>query len=61
MDKLYGVNDHSVRIQSLRLDHTRTMARITQIKKGLTDLFVKFRVADDKITCDPLVLDKTLY
>ena len=55
--KLYGHNEHKVKLTSLRLDKNKVMSRISQIKKGLTDLFVKFPVHDDKITCSVLKLN----
>jgi len=41
-------------VKSLRLSKERKMARYTIHKKGLSDLFYKMQVADDKITCTPL-------
>ena len=54
IDKLYGHGEHTVKLRSLRLDQNRVMSRIEQIKKGLTDIFVKFPVDNDMITCRPL-------
>ena len=31
------------------------MARIETVKSGLSDIFVKFRVSDDHVTCSPLM------
>ena len=54
LSKLYSHNHHEVTIRSLRLNKDKIMSRITMIKSGLTDLVVKFPVADDMITCTPL-------
>ena len=54
LSKLYSHNHHEVTIRSLRLNKDKVMSRITMIKSGLTDLVVKFPVADDMITCSPL-------
>ena len=54
LSQLYDHGEHKVTLTSLRLDNNRQMAKITQIKKGLTDLYVKFPVDSDKITCTPL-------
>ena len=57
IDKLYAHGDHTVKLRSLRLDQNRVMSRIEQVKKGLTDIFVKFPVDEDMITCRPLKHD----
>ena len=57
LSKLYGHTEHKVKLTSLRLDKDKVMSRISLIKRGLTDLFVKFPMADDQITCTPLKLD----
>ena len=41
-------------MSSLRLTKEKKMARFTSLKKGLSDLFFKLRVSEDKITCTPL-------
>ena len=48
---------HMVEIKSLRLSKEKKMARYTLNKKGLSDLFYKMHVADDRITCTPLKVD----
>ena len=54
-DVLFGSNsDHKMEINSLRLNRNKQMTRMTTTKKGLSDIFVKMRVADDKISCSPL-------
>ena len=45
---------HKVLMTSLRLNSDKKMARYKFEKKGLSDLFYKLRVANDKITCTPL-------
>ena len=54
LSQLYEHGDHKVTLTSLRLDNNRKMSKITQIKRGLSDLFCKFHVDDDQITCKPL-------
>ena len=46
-------NSHYVNIRSLRLKKGR-MARINTKKQGLSDLFFKFHVQEDGITCKAL-------
>ena len=54
VDQLYGCENHHITLRSLRLNREKKMSRFTQRKRGLTDLFLKFNVADDAITCSPL-------
>ena len=49
-----NVDPHTIELRSLRLSRESKMARYTILRKGLSDLFYKMRVADDKITCTPL-------
>ena len=53
LNKLYGQTDHSVELRSLRILGGK-MSRTIQERKSLSDLFAKFRVSDDRITCTPL-------
>jgi hypothetical protein len=46
-----------VNINSLRLNKLKQISRISTMKTSLSDIFVKMRVADDKITCSPLMKD----
>jgi len=48
---------HMFPAQSLRLDKNKQMCRMTTQKAGLSDLFVKMHVSNDKITCKPIQLD----
>ena len=57
LDSLYGKGSHYVEMRSLRLNRKRQMTRTTVTKRGLSDIFLKFRVADDAITCSPLMKD----
>lgn len=57
LSQLYDHGDHKVTLTSLRLDNQRRMSKITQIKKGLSDLFCKFHVENDHITCTPIKLN----
>ena len=53
LNKLYGQTDHSVELRSLRILGGK-MSRTIQERKSLSDLFAKFRVSDDRISCTPL-------
>ena len=55
LQTLYSKGSHYVTLRSLRLNKNREMSRVTTVKRGLSDIFVKFRVADDGITCLPLM------
>ena len=50
---LFTTNRHRVTVNSLRVCNGK-MARTSQNKLGLSDIFVKYRVMDDGITCKPL-------
>ena len=54
MNQLYGQESHFVTLRTLRLNKERNMSRFTTNKRGLNDIFLKFDVADDGITCAPL-------
>lgn len=51
--KLYNKSPHSVDVRSLRMMNNR-MARTIQRKSALNDLFLKFSVHSDRVTCSPL-------
>ena len=51
---LYGLEPHYVTVRSLRLNKEKLMSRYTVRKRGLNDIFLKFHVDDDAITCTPL-------
>ena len=55
-DKLYENKNHKVDIRSLRV-LGGSMSKVFQTKQSLSDLFAKFRVSDDAITCTPLTLN----
>ena len=57
LQKLYGNSSHHVTLRTLRLNRNQEMTRITQIKSGLSDLFVKFHLDDDGITCRPIKIN----
>ena len=57
LETLLTNNSHFVTLRSLRLNKNREMSRITQRKKGLSDIFFKFPLDDDGITCRPLKLN----
>ena len=52
--QLYGQESHFVTLRTLRLNKEKNMSRFTTKKRGLNDIFLKFDVADDAITCAPL-------
>ena len=54
-EALYGKGSHYVTMRSLKLNKKREMTRITMQKRGLSDIFVKFQLADDGVTCSPLM------
>ena len=53
LQKLYHNENTSVQMKSLRSVDGH-MARTSMTKVAISDLFCKFRVSDDKITCTPL-------
>ena len=57
LDKLYGNLDHTVELRSLRMVN-KDMSRTIQSKKAISDLFCKFRVEDDRISCKPLTVNE---
>ena len=54
------VDQHTVKVKSLRVNTDRSMCRMTTEKKALSDIFLKMSVQEDKITCTPLLLDGQL-
>ena len=56
LDKLYGQKDLKIQLRSLRL-LGGAMSRTVQDKRALSDLFSKFHIAFDGITCTPLKLN----
>ena len=56
LDKLYNHTIHKFKMRQLRMVDG-TMSRTECEKASISDLFAKFRVSDDKITCTPLVED----
>ena len=51
------IERHTISIDSLRLNQNKQMCRTSMTKQGLSDIFVKFPIASDKITCSPLKLN----
>ena len=51
--RLYCGTEYYINLQSLRMINNR-MTRTKQRKSALNDLFVKFPVQDDRISCSPL-------
>ena len=56
-DKLYGHIPHTVVMRQLRVMNGEGMSRTSFQKQALSDLFSKFRVSDDMITCTPLTVE----
>ena len=50
----------SVTIDSLRLNQQKEMSRMKFKRSSLSDIFLKMQVQDDKVTCLPLMKNKTL-
>ena len=50
---LYDGESYNVELQSLTKKNNQ-MSRVKTVKSGLSRIFVKFPVHDDKITCTPL-------
>ena len=55
--RLYTGESFYVELESLRLNKQKEMARIQTTKSCLSDLFVKFHVSHDQVTCFPLKLN----
>ena len=56
LDRLYGNSDTYSTLRSLRVVNQQ-MSRVNENRKSLSDLFSKFRVQDDKISCAPLTVN----
>ena len=56
LDKLYGQKDLKIQLRSLRL-LGGAMSRVHIDKRALSDLFSKFHISFDGITCTPLKLN----
>ena len=54
-DVLLNDEEHRVTFDQLRLNRDKEMTRSTLNKRGLTDVSLKTHVADDKVTCSPLM------
>lgn len=53
--KLYNpTSSHYVPLRSLKLNNQQEMVRTSVMKSGLTDIFLKFGVNYDRVTCTPL-------
>ena len=56
LDKLYGQKDLKIQLRSLRL-LGGAMSRVHMDKRALSDLFSKFHISFDGVTCTPLKLN----
>ena len=58
-DILYQTSEdrHMVSLNSLRLNKDKIMCRTNCVKQGLTDIFIKLSVENDKISCTPLKIN----
>ena len=52
-----NISQDRIEINSLRLNRDKQMSRMKIYKVGLSDIFIKMQVADDKISCSPLKKD----
>ena len=61
-DILYRLNDedHTVTIKTLQLDKQKQMRTTDLLKRGLSDIFIKGHVGNDRSSCSP-VLDKNKH
>ena len=50
----------SVTINSLRLNRNKEMSRMKLQRKSLSDIFLKLQVQSDRISCTPLMKNKTI-
>lgn len=57
LNRLYNSEAHYAEFESLRLNKDKQMARIKTTKSCLNDLFVKFQISYDKVTCHPLKIN----
>ena len=57
LNRLYNSEAHYAEFESLRLNKDKQMARIKTTKSCLNDLFVKFQISYDKVTCNPLKIN----
>ena len=55
LNKLYHNESVQVPVRGFRM--RQELCRVTQYKAGLNDLYCKFRIADDKISCSPLTFN----
>ena len=53
LDKLYHGTSLSTKIRTLKM-HKNEMIRSVQKRSALNDLFSKFHIDEDRITCSPL-------
>ena len=54
LDCLYGNEDRMVVNRGFRLNRENHMTYYEQEKRGLNNIYCKFQVQDDRITCEPL-------
>ena len=55
LNKLYHNESVQVPVRGFRM--RQELCRVTQYKAGLNDLYCKFRIADDKISCSSLTFN----
>ena len=54
VNSLYGNEDKMVTNRGFRLNREKQMIYYQQVKRGLNNIFCKFQVDHDRITCHPL-------
>ena len=59
-DCLYKGQKYRIKLENLQKDKDHKMCRFSREKIGLTDIFVKSMIADDRISCTPIRLNGKL-
>ena len=54
VNSLYGNEDKMVTNRGFRLNREKQMIYYQQVKRGLNNIFCKYQVDNDRITCHPL-------
>ena len=57
LDCLYGSKTRQIENRGFKLNQNKQLVYYEQLKNGLNNIFCKFRVQDDFITCKPLTRD----
>ena len=57
LECLYGSTTKHVKNRGFKLNKNKQLVYYEQLKRGLNNIFYKFRVQNDRITCKPLTKD----